>query len=136
MGDALMMRMAAQRYFADGNESSRKALGYAIEDTQDALGLIDSSDVPGFVRDYFDTAVAELRNYQASVEKLLVQQARVVQVKTQTLDTLGPEIAAMARDLEHSVFGSLEAVADDADAETDKALQFTVTAFAISVVLG
>lgn len=136
MSDALMMRMAAQRYFADGNESSRKALGYAIEDVQDALGLIDSSDVPDFVRDYFDTAVTELGNYQASVEKLLVQQARVIQVKTQTLDTLGPEIAAMARDLEHSVFGSLEDVADDADAETDKALQFTVTAFTISVVLG
>lgn len=136
VSDALMMRMSAQRYFADGNEESKKALTYAIEDIQDAFGLIDDSDVPNYVRDYFDTAKKELTSYQTAVENLLVQQATVIRVKTQKLDTLGPEIAEMARELEHSVFSSLGAVADDADAETDKALQFTLTAFAVSVVLG
>lgn len=136
ISDTLMMRMSAQRYFADGDESSKKSLGYAIEDLQDALGLIDESDVPDFVKDYFDTAVEELASYQAGVEELLVQQNTAIQVKTQKLDTLGPEIAAMARELENNVFGALEAVADDASAETDKALQFTIAAFTISVVLG
>ncbi len=136
ISDTLMMRMSAQRYFADGDESSKKSLGYAIEDLQDALGLIDESDVPEFVKDYFDTAVEELASYQAGVEKLLVQQNTAIQVKTQKLDTLGPEIAAMARELENNVFGALETVADDASAETDKALQFTVAAFTASVVLG
>jgi len=136
VSDTLMMRMSAQRYFADGSESSKKALNYAIEDIQDALGLIDESDVPDYVRDYFDTATKELTNYKTAVEKLLVQQDIVIRVKTQKLDALGPQIAEMARELEHSVFGSLGAVADDADAETDKALQFTLTAFVISVALG
>ncbi len=136
MSDALVMRMTAQRYFAEGDEDSKKALGYAIEDLQDALGLVDESDVPNYVRDYFDTAVEALAGYKAGVEKLLVQQNTLVQVKTQKLDTLGPQIAEMARDLEHSVFGSLGKVADDADAETDKALQFTLAAFVVSVVLG
>lgn len=136
VSDALMMRMAAQRYFADGDESSRKALGYAIEDLDDALGLIDMAEVPDFVEGYFTTAVEELEKYQASVQKLLVQQNTMIQVKTQKLDVLGPEIAEKARELENRVFGSLEVVADQADAETDTALKFTLAAFAVSVVLG
>ncbi len=136
LSDALLMRMAAQRYFADGDDDSRKTLSYAIEDLGDALGLIDMQDVPGYVQSYLDTAVDELQQYQAGVERLLVQQDIVIQVKTEKLDVLGPAIAEKARELEHNVFGSLEQVADDADAETDKALQFTVAAFAISVVLG
>lgn len=136
LSDALLMRMAAQRYFADGDDDSRKTLSYAIEDLGDALGLIDMQDVPGYVQSYLDTAVEELQQYQAGVERLLVQQDIVIQVKTEKLDVLGPAIAEKARELEHNVFGSLEQVADDADAETDKALQFTVAAFAISVVLG
>lgn len=136
LSDALLMRMAAQRYFADGDDDSRKTLSYAIEDLGDALGLIDMQDVPGYVQSYLDTAVDELQQYQAGVERLLVQQDIVIQVKTEKLDVLGPAIAEKARELEHNVFGSLEQVADDADAETDKALQFTVAAFVISVVLG
>ncbi len=136
LSDALLMRMAAQRYFADGDDDSRKTLSYAIEDLGDALGLIDMQDVPGYVQSYLDTAVDELQQYQAGVERLLVQQDIVIQVKTEKLDVLGPAIAEKARELEHNVFGSLEQVADAAAAETDKALQFTVAAFAISVVLG
>ncbi|MEA1082137.1 methyl-accepting chemotaxis protein [Marinobacter qingdaonensis] len=136
LSDALLMRMAAQRYFADGNDRSRKNLTYAIEDLGDALGLIDMRDVPDYVENYLKTAIGELEQYRASVEKLLVQQDKAVRVKTEKLDVLGPSIAEKARELEYNVFGALEEVADDADAETDKALQFTTAAFAISVVLG
>lgn len=136
LSDALLMRMAAQRYFADGDDRSRKNLAYAIEDLGDALGLIDMQDVPDYVENYLKTAIGELEQYRASVEKLLVQQDKAVRVKTEKLDVLGPSIAEKARELEYNVFGALEEVADDADAETDKALQFTTAAFAISVVLG
>ncbi|WP_235937482.1 methyl-accepting chemotaxis protein [Marinobacter caseinilyticus] len=134
--DALMMRLAAQRYFADGEESSKKTLEYAIEDLADDLGLIDADNGPQFIKVYLGTALENLEKYRLSVKELLTYQHTVLTVKTQKLDVLGPDIAKMARDLETSVFGALEDIADEAEMETALALKFTLTAFAISVVLG
>ena len=83
-----------------------------------------------------DTVVEELANYQAAVEKMLDQQSIVVSVKKDKLDVLGPEIARMARELESTIFDSLEVEADVASAETDLALRFTLMAFVVSLVLG
>ncbi|MDF0750522.1 methyl-accepting chemotaxis protein [Marinobacter sp. 71-i] len=134
--DTLMMRMAAQRFFADGDESSETALGYAMEDVADALEFLDMDSVPDYVRGYFDTAIEALENYQVSVEELLAQQKAMIQTKQSKLDVLGPQITALARDLEQKVFASLETVADEAEAETETALNLTLAAFATSVVLG
>ncbi len=134
--DTLIMRMVAQRFFADGDESSETALGYAMEDVSDALQFLDMDTVPDYVREYFDTAIEALENYQASVGKLLVQQKAMIATKEDRLDVLGPRITGLARDLEQKVFASLEAVADEAEAETDTALGVTLTAFIASVVLG
>ncbi len=134
--DTLLMRMAAQRFFADGDESSETALGYAMEDVSDALEFLDMDSVPDYVRQYFDTAIAALENYQVSVEKLLVQQKAMIHTKEDKLDVLGPRITGLARDLEQKVFASLGAVADDAEVETETALTFTLGAFITSVILG
>jgi len=134
--DTLLMRMAAQRFFADGNESSETALGYAIEDVSDALEFLDMDSVPDYVRQYFDTAIEALNNYQASVDKLLIQQKAMIRTKVDKLDVLGPQITGLARDLEQKVFASLETVADEAEAETDAALNLTLGAFITSMVLG
>jgi len=134
--DTLMMRMAAQRFFADGDEASETALGYAMEDVADALEFLDMDTVPDYVRQYFDTAIEALENYQASVNELLVQQQAMIRTKEDKLDVMGPEITAMARDLEQKVFASLETVADEAEAETETALSLTLAAFIASVVLG
>lgn len=134
--DTLLMRMAAQRYFADGDESSETALGYAMEDIADGLEFLDMDTVPDYVRQYFDTAIAALENYQASVKKLLVQQKSMISTKEKKLDVLGPQITALARDLEKQVFASLEMVADNAEVETETSLKLTLAAFVSSVVLG
>ena len=134
--DTLMMRMAAQRFFADGEDASETALGYAMEDITDALEFLDMDTVPDYVRQYFDTATEALEDYQASVENLLVQQKAMIRTKEDQLDALGPQITAMAKELEETVFASLETVADEAAAETETALSLTLTAFATSVVLG
>lgn len=134
--DTLLMRMATQRFFADGDKSSETALGYAMEDVSDALEFMDMDSVPDYISGYFDTAIAALENYQASVEKLLVQQKAMIRTKEDKLDVLGPRITGLARDLEQKVFASLEAVADDAEVETETALRFTLGAFITSVVLG
>lgn len=134
--DTLLMRMATQRYFADGTEESERALGYAMEDVSVALTFLDMDSVPGFIRQYLDTAIKALEDYQASVDDLLVQQTAMNRTKTEQLDVLGPEITQLARDLEQKVFLALEAVADEAEAETDNALRLTLAAFATSVVLG
>lgn len=134
--DTLMMRMAAQRFFADGDESSEKALGYAMEDISDALEFLDMDAVPDYVRQYFDLAIVALGNYQASVEKLLVQQRAMIRIKEDRLDVLGPRITGLAQDLEQKVFASLEVVADDAEVGTETALTFILAAFIISVILG
>ncbi|MCR8915696.1 methyl-accepting chemotaxis protein [Marinobacter panjinensis] len=134
--DTLLMRMAAQRFFADGNESSETALGYAMEDVSDALEFLDMDTVPDYVRQYFDTAIEALENYQASVDRLLIQQKTMIRTKEDKLDVLGPQITGLARDLEQKVFTSLETVADEAEAETETALTLILAAFIISVVLG
>ena len=134
--DTLMMRMASQRFFADGDESSETALGYAMEDVADALEFLDMDSVPDYVRQYFDTAIEALKNYQASVNDLLAQQRAMIQTKQDKLDVLGPQITALARDLEQKVFASLETVADEAEAETESALKLILAAFATSIVLG
>ncbi len=134
--DTLMMRMASQRFFADGDESSETALGYAMEDISDALEFLDMDSVPDYVRQYFDTAIAALEKYQASVNELLVQQKAMIRTKEDRLDLLGPQITDMARNLEKEVFASLETVADEAEAETETALNLTLAAFVASVVLG
>ncbi|MHA7811517.1 MAG: methyl-accepting chemotaxis protein [Marinobacter adhaerens] len=67
---------------------------------------------------------------------MLEQQSILVNVKSQKLDVLGPEIASMARELEASIFASLDEEADEATAETDLALKFTLAAFLVSAVLG
>lgn len=134
--DTLMMRMASQRFFAAGDESSETALGYAMEDISDALEFLDMDSVPDYVRQYFDTAIAALEKYQASVNELLVQQKAMIRTKEDRLDVLGPQITDMARNLEKEVFASLETVADEAEAETETALNLTLAAFVASVVLG
>lgn len=91
---------------------------------------------PEFVQVYLNTVVEELGNYRSAVQEMLKQQSILVEVKTQKLDALGREIATMARDLEASIFASLEIEADEATAETDLALKFTLAAFAVSAVLG
>ncbi|WP_227715820.1 MULTISPECIES: methyl-accepting chemotaxis protein [unclassified Marinobacter] len=136
LNDALIMRMTAERYLANGDEDSKKALGWAIEDLSDALELIDAENGPEFVQVYLNTVVEELGNYRSAVQEMLKQQSILVEVKTQKLDALGREIATMARDLEASIFASLEIEADEATAETDLALKFTLAAFAVSAVLG
>ncbi|MCL7944708.1 methyl-accepting chemotaxis protein [Marinobacter sp. ATCH36] len=134
--DTLLMRMATQRFFADGDKSSETALGYAMEDVAIGLEFLDMDSVPDYVRQYFDTAIASLESYQASVQELLVHQKTMIRTKEEKLDVLGPRITGLARDLEQKVFASLEAVADEAEAETDTALNLTLGAFIVSVVLG
>lgn len=134
--DTLLMRMATQRYFADGTENSEKALGYAMEDVAIALSFLDMDTVPDFIRQYLDTAIEALEKYQASVSDLLLHQNAMNRIKTEQLDVLGPEITQLARDLEEKIFVALEAVADEAESETDTALRFTLAAFITSVVLG
>ena len=119
LNDALIMRMTAERYLATGDEDSQKALGWAIEDLSDALELIDAENGPEFVQVYLNTVVEELEAYRAAVQKMLEQQSILVNVKSQKLDVLGPEIASMARQLEASIFASLDEEADEATAETD-----------------
>ncbi|WP_439531083.1 methyl-accepting chemotaxis protein [Marinobacter adhaerens] len=136
LNDALIMRMTAERYLATGDEDSQKALGWAIEDLSDALELIDAENGPEFVQVYLNTVVEELEAYRAAVRKMLEQQSILVNVKSQKLDVLGPEIASMARELEASIFASLDEEADEATAETDLALKFTLAAFLVSAVLG
>ncbi len=136
LNDALIMRMTAERYLATGDEDSQKALGWAIEDLSDALELIDAENGPEFVQVYLNTVVEELEAYRAAVQKMLEQQSILVNVKSQKLDVLGPEIASMARQLEASIFASLDEEADEATAETDLALKFTLAAFLVSAVLG
>ncbi|WP_257900119.1 methyl-accepting chemotaxis protein [Marinobacter sp. F4206] len=136
LSDALTMRMTAQRYFANGDEDSKKALGWAIEDLSDALELLDTDSGPDFVKTYLNTAVEELESYRSSVQELLEQQSIVISVKSQKLDVMGPEVARMARELESSIFAELEVQADLADQETDVALNFTLIAFVVSAVLG
>ena len=136
LNDALIMRMTAERYLATGDEDSQKALGWAIEDLSDALELIDAENGPEFVQVYLNTVVEELEAYRAAVQKMLEQQSILVNVKSQKLDVLGPEIASMARELEASIFASLDEEADEAPAETDLALKFTLAAFLVSAVLG
>lgn len=136
LNDALIMRMTAERYLATGDEDSQKALGWAIEDLSDALELIDAENGPEFVQVYLNTVVEELEAYRAAVQKMLEQQSILVNVKSQKLDVLGPEIASMARELEASIFASLDEEADEATAETDLALKFTLAAFLVSAVLG
>ena len=130
------MRMTAERYLATGDEDSQKALGWAIEDLSDALELIDAENGPEFVQVYLNTVVEELEAYRAAVQKMLEQQSILVNAKSQKLDVLGPEIASMARELEASIFASLDKEADEATAETELALTFTLAAFLISAVLG
>ncbi|WP_421910758.1 HAMP domain-containing methyl-accepting chemotaxis protein [Marinobacter sp.] len=134
--DTLMMRMASQRFFADGDESSETSLGYAMEDISDALEFLDMDSVPGYVRQYFDTAIEALGKYQSSVNELLVQQKAMIRTKEDKLDVLGPQITDMAQGLEREVFASLETVADEAEAETEAALKLTLAAFIASVILG
>ncbi|MDL0433483.1 methyl-accepting chemotaxis protein [Marinobacter sp. TBZ242] len=134
--DTLLMRMATQRFFVDGDQSSEKALSYAIEDVSDGLEFLDMDSIPDYVRQYFDTAIEALENYQSSVDELLVQQKAMIRTKEDKLDVLGPRITALARDLEQKVFTSLEAVADEAEAETETSLNLILAAFIISVVLG
>tara|TARA_R110002095_G_scaffold213908_1_gene205167 strand:+ start:563 stop:2563 length:2001 start_codon:yes stop_codon:yes gene_type:complete len=134
--DTLLMRMTAQRYFANGDESSEKALGYAIEDLADGLAFLDMDTVPQYIRQYIDTATEALGKYQASVDDLLVHQRAMINTKNTKLDVLGPKITELARDLERKVFAALEAVADEAEAETDTALSFILSAFISSVILG
>ncbi|PTB90654.1 methyl-accepting chemotaxis protein, partial [Marinobacter sp. B9-2] len=67
LNDALIMRMTAERYLANGDEDSKKALGWAIEDLSDALNLIDAENGPEFVQVYLNTVVEELGNYRAAV---------------------------------------------------------------------
>ena len=136
LNDALIMRMTAERYLATGDEDSQKALGWAIEDLSDALELIDAENGPEFVQVYLNTVVEELEAYRAAVQKMLEQQSILVNAKSQKLDVLGPEIASMARELEASIFASLDEEADEATAETDLALKFTLAAFLVSAVLG
>jgi methyl-accepting chemotaxis protein len=136
LNDAMVMQLTAQRYLTNGDEDSQKALGWAIEDLADALELLEPENGPDFVQVYMDTVVEELANYQAAVEKMLDQQSIVVSVKKDKLDVLGPEIARMARELESTIFDSLEVEADVASAETDLALRFTLIAFFVSLVLG
>ena len=136
LNDALIMRMTAQRYLATGDEDSQKALGWAIEDLSDALELIDAENGPEFVQVYLNTVVEELEAYRTGVQQMLEQQSILVSVKTQKLDVLGPEIASMARQLESSIFASLDQEADEATAETSLALKFTLAAFTVSAVLG
>lgn len=136
LNDALIMRMTAERYLATGDEDSQKALGWAIEDLSDALELIDAENGPEFVQVYLNTVVEELEAYRAAVQKMLEQQSILVNVKSQKLDVLGPEIASMARELEASIFATLDEEADEATAETDLALKFTLAAFLVSAVLG
>jgi len=134
--DTLLMRMATQRYFADGTEKSERALSYAMEDVTDALTFLDMDSVPDFIRPYMDSAIKALQSYQASVKNLLAHQTAMNRTKTDKLDMLGPEITVLARDLEQEVFTALELVADEAESETDTALRLTLAAFATSVVLG
>lgn len=136
INDTLLMRMTTQRYFANGDESSEKALGYAIEDLADALAFLDMDTVPQYIRQYIDTAIEALEKYQASVDDLLIHQKAMINTKTTQLDVLGPQITVLARDLEQQVFAALEAVADEAETQTDTALSFTLAAFIASIVLG
>ncbi len=136
LNDALIMRMTTERYLANGDEDSRKALGWAIEDLSDALELIDAENGPEFVQVYLNTVVKELEQYRSGVKELLEKQSLLIEVKTQKLDVLGSEIASMARELESSIFASLDEEATKASRETDFGLKFTLTAFAVSAVLG
>lgn len=136
LNDALIMRMTAERYLATGNEDSQKALGWAIEDLSDALELIDAENGPEFVQVYLNTVVEELEAYRSAVQEMLQQQSILVDVKSKKLDVLGPKIASMSRELEASIFASLDKEADEATAETELALTFTLAAFLISAVLG
>jgi methyl-accepting chemotaxis protein len=134
--DTLVMRMNAQRFFADGSKDSETDLGYAMEDITDALEFLNMDTVPDYVMQYFETAVEALKNYRSSVGKLFVQQKAMIRIKEDQLDALGPQITGMARQLEEKVFTALESVADEAEAETQTALNLTLAAFAISLVLG
>ncbi|MDX1634599.1 MAG: methyl-accepting chemotaxis protein [Marinobacter sp.] len=136
INDTLLMRVATQRYFADGTDDSEAALKYAMEDVSVALEFLDRDAVPDFIRQYLDAAFEALGQYQVAVNELLVQQSAMKRTKNQQLDGLGPEITALARGFEEQVFAALESVAEEAGAETDTALRLTLVAFAVSVVLG
>lgn len=134
--DSLTMRMKTQRYLASGDEDSRQALEWALEDISDALMMLEGRDIPDYITSDLDKAIQALNKYKASVGELLKQQALLVQIKGETLDVLGPKIAGMARDLENSIFKALGVGADEADAEIGTALNFSLTAFIASVLLG
>lgn len=133
---AVMMRMKAQRFLATGNEDVRKDLEYAIQDLTEAVRGLDTDRGPQFIKAYLDTAVSELTSYKASVQTLVEVMRELEQTKTDKLDVIGPQIADKARSLEQSIHRSLEIAADKADAESDLALNFTLIAFGISLVLG
>jgi methyl-accepting chemotaxis protein len=134
--DTLLMRLAAQRYFADGDSDSENDLGFAIEDVTDGLAFLDMDKVPDYIRQYINTATEALGNYQASVNELLVHQKVMLETKTTKLDVLGPQITELAQGLEKKVFATLDVVADEAAAETATSLRFILAAFIASAVLG
>ena len=57
LNDAMVMQLTAQRYLTNGDEDSRKALGWAIEDLTDALELLQPENGPDFVQVYMQTVV-------------------------------------------------------------------------------
>lgn len=134
--DTLLMRLSAQRYFADPVESREQDLSYAIEDVTLALSFIDPDTVPTFIRNYIQNATTAVGQYESSVRDLLAQQEALANAKRDKLDVAGPAITALARRLESQVFEALDTVANEAEAETETALRYTLSAFVVSVLLG
>ncbi|MFE8070302.1 methyl-accepting chemotaxis protein [Marinobacteraceae bacterium S3BR75-40.1] len=134
--ETLTVRMLTQQYLAEGSAEARQQVVEALDDVTSHIDRLDLTEASPSLKRELGSALDMVKQYRTAVDALIEQQSRVNQVKREQLDTIGPQIAALARELEDSVFGYLETIADKADEQTTTAMNITLTAFGVSVLVG
>ncbi len=130
------MRINLQRYFTNRDESSKNTLLELLQKLQRNGKIVNLRASSSNTREDIAKAVNDLTLFGEKVQELIASQSVVAEIKTNTLDVLGPQIAALAQDLEASVFKTMEDIAMQADEESAASMKMIIGAFIISLIIG
>lgn len=131
------VRLDTQRYLAERDEAANASINEAFAELDSFLeGNQALRDLPGPLGDAVSTALADIETYRQSAQSLSDNIERISAARDDVLGVEGPEISAITRELEVSVFEQMDRMVDQANQESDAATTFTYSAFGVAVLIG
>ncbi len=132
---ALIMRMNTQRYLTTPGSAREEAIHTAVRAVEEALPAIEGLAWHDESKEIYATVVERFGAYADGTENLSAATQRKLAAK-ESMDAVGPQMAATANELEASVLRELSAMASTATTDVGQAVALTVGLTAGAILVG